>query len=83
MPQKPLMKKLKAKKSKNPAKAQKNLRKVVPKEEKANLKDPHLNAIKKGNMSITKVINKNIESFVLNKAKIGFILESLLNGFLF
>ena len=51
----------------------KNIRKVVPKEEKANLKNLHLNALKKGDMSITKVINKNIETVILAKAKIGFI----------
>lgn len=74
MPQKQLHKKshkpLKSKKKQN---LTKNIRKVVPKEEKANLKNLHLNALKKGDMSITKVINKNIESVILAKAKIGLI----------
>ena len=71
MPQKLLPKKHKHKIQKN--KIKKNIRKAFPQQEKANLKDPHLNAIKRGNLDISKVINKNIESFALGKAKIGII----------
>lgn len=68
MPQKPLKK---SKSHKSPKKM-KNFRKSTPKIETANLKNAHLNAIKKGNLTMTKVINKNIESHVLEKAKIGY-----------
>ena len=71
MPQKTLKKKMQQNKVKSAKNAKKNIRKAFPQEEKLNLKDPHLNAIKKGNFNITKVINKNIESFALAKAKIG------------
>lgn len=68
MPQKPL------KKNQKKSNIQKkNIRKAAPHEEKANLKNDHLNAIKKGNLNMTKVINKNIESFILDKAKIGIL----------
>jgi len=73
MPQKQRNQKFKpSKSSKHPDKIKRQIRKAFPKEEKANLKNPHLNAIKKGNLDISKVINKNIESFILDKAKIGF-----------
>ena len=79
MPQKqPSKKSHKPLKPKRKQNYTKNIRKVVPKEEKANLKNLHLNALKKGDMSITKVINKNIESVILAKAKIGLFFAILL-----
>lgn len=72
MPQKRLNKKIKKHNSQNRIGPKKNIRKAMPQREKTLIKNPHLNVLKKGYDNITKVINKNIESFALEKAKIGY-----------